>query len=87
MRLIKDKSKVKSIWDCYDQLEFLKMTNDFYIQRKVTVLENYNGFAKGDVDQKLLFGFYTSGLVENFADNFAKYSKYIEETIVTLDKK
>ena len=78
MRLIKDKSKVKSIWDCYDQLEFLKMTNDFYIQRKVAALENLNGFAKGDVDQKLLFGFYTNGLVENWAKNFSTYSKYIE---------
>ena len=86
MRLIKDKSKVKSIWDCYDQLEFLKMTNDFYIQRKVAVLDNFNGFIKGDVDQKLLFGFYTNGLVESLASNFYTYSKHIEETIAILSE-
>ena len=62
------------------------MTNDFYIQRKVTVLENYNGFAKGDVDQKLLFGFYTNGLVESLETYFSMYSKYIEETIAILGK-
>jgi len=86
MRLVKDKNEVTSIWNCYDALEFLKMTNDFYIQRKVAVVENLNGFAIGNVQQELLFGFYTNGLVESWAERFDMYSKYIEETIAQLDK-
>ena len=85
MRLIKDKNKVMSIWNCYDALEFLKMTNDFYIQRKVAVIENSNGFATGNIEQKALFGFFTNGMVKNWAMTFATYSKHIEETIAQLE--
>ena len=86
MRLIKDKNKVMSIWNSYDALEYLKITNDFYIQRKVAVIENLNGFVEGDVKQELLFGFYTNGMTENWAKAFATHSDYIEKTIVLLDK-
>ena len=86
MRLIKDKNIVMSIWDCYDALEFLKMTNDFYIQRKVAVIESSNGFAIGNVEPELLFGFYTNGMVENWAIFFDTYSNNIEETITQLEK-
>jgi len=86
MRLIKDKNKVMSIWDSYDALEYLKLTNDFYIQRKVAVIENLNGFAKGGVKQDALFGFFTNGMVENWAITFARLSEHIEKTIAQLDK-
>ena len=85
MRLIKDKNKVMSIWNSYDALEFLKMSNDFYIQRKVTVIENLNGFAKGNVEQEQLFGFYTNGMAENWAQIFAYSSEHIEKAIAQLE--
>ena len=84
MRLIKNKRKVMSIWDSYDALEFLKLNNDFYIQRKVAVIENFNGFAQESVDQKSLFGFFSNGMVEGWASTFAHFAEHIEQTIAQL---
>ena len=84
MRLIKDKNKVMAIWNCYDELELFKITNEFYRQRKVAVIENLNGFAQGNLEQEALIGFYTNGMAESWAKMCDACSKHIEETIARL---
>jgi len=78
MRLVKDKSKVTSIWNCYDAFEFIKMINDFYIQRKVTTIERIPDITIGNVTQELLYGFFTNRMAENWAEMIATYTKHIE---------
>ena len=84
MRLVKDKSKITSIWNCYDAFEFLKIINDFYIERKVSFVERIPGLTITNVSQELLFGFYANEMAENWAGLFAIHTKHIEETIAKL---
>ena len=85
MRLIKDKNMVMSIWTAYDGLEFLKTINDFYTQRKVTVVENLNVFATGYIEQESLFGFFANEMNKNWSKMFAVYTTHIEKTIAQLE--
>jgi len=86
MRLMKDKDKVMSICNCYDGFEFLKTINDFYAQRKVTVIENLSVFSREFIEPELLLGFFANEMNKNWSKMFAVYTTHIEETIAKLDR-
>ena len=83
MRLMKDKNKLQAIWNCYSELEGAKVVNDFYIQRKIAELDKLNVFANSNMqmDEELLFGFFTNGMAENWLYVFNYCAKDIEHTL------
>jgi hypothetical protein len=85
MRLMKNKHELQAIWHCYSELEGIKNFNDFYIQRKVTELDKLNLFAKSnmEMDEELLFGFFTNGMADNWLNVFNRCAKNIEYTLST----
>ena len=84
MRLMKDKKKVMYICHAYDMLESIRAVHEFYTERKIAVVEHFNGYAKGRIESEFLLEFYSGEMNRSWVTFFTFYIKEIEEAIIKL---
>jgi hypothetical protein len=87
MRLIDDQGMLRNILQCYSVIVVSKDVGDFYLQRKVTILERHDAWSGKDIDPELLFGFFTMGLAEGEVDFFDYILEGIEKTIALFEER